>query len=67
MKYVGRLVLSHKNNSGLFHFSDEVNRGIPDSITQKLYIVDSVIEEIINSLYNDTPYAFGIMPAYILG
>ena len=56
-----------KYNSGLFHFSDEINRGIPDSITQKLYIVDNTINEIIESLYVNTPYAFSVMPAYILG
>ncbi|MCL2039474.1 MAG: DUF559 domain-containing protein [Bacteroidetes bacterium] len=56
-----------KYNSGLFHFSQNIERGIPDTITQKLHIVDVVIQDIISSLYGDSPYMFDVMPAYILG
>ena len=56
-----------KYNSGLFHFTDEINRGIPDTITKDLAIYDTVINDIITPLYEGNPYAFDVMPAYILG
>ena len=56
-----------KYNSGLFHFSENIDRGIHDTITQKLHIVDDKITEIVESLYDKEPYKFDVMPAYILG
>jgi type I restriction-modification system DNA methylase subunit len=55
-----------KYNSGLFHFTDEANRGVPDKITQTLKIDSDIIVDIIASLY-DGRYQFGVMPTYILG
>ena len=56
-----------KYNSGLFHFTAEFDRGIPDTITKDLYIYDGIVRDIIEPLYQDNPYAFDVMPAYILG
>ena len=56
-----------KYNSGLFHFSDKKNRGIPDTITPNLRIDDNTIQDIINPLYAGCKYAFDVLPAYILG
>ena len=56
-----------KYNSGLFHFNEEIGRGIPDTITKDLHIWDKVIKGIIEKLYQGNPYAFDVMPAYILG
>jgi len=56
-----------KYNSGLFHFTEEIGRGIPDTITKDLYIYEAVIKDIITPLYEGNPYAFDVMPAYILG
>ena len=55
-------------NSGLFHFSEEKGRGVPDNITPKLELDDKVLKEIISNLYYpESPYEFSVLPADILG
>jgi type I restriction-modification system DNA methylase subunit len=55
-------------NSGLFHFSAEKGRGVPDKITPKLTLDDKVLKEIISKLYYpESPYEFSVLPADILG
>jgi type I restriction-modification system DNA methylase subunit len=58
-----------KYNSGLFHFKNEKNQSnSPDDITPNLKIDDQVIKDITKNLYYpDSPYAFSILPADILG
>ncbi|MDB4873806.1 MAG: eco57IR: type restriction enzyme Eco57I [Gemmatimonadetes bacterium] len=56
-------------NSGLFHFEPE--RGRPsaaDTFTLRLDIDDKPLRDIIGSLYYpESPYAFSVLPADILG
>lgn len=56
-------------NSGLFHFTGEKDRpGAPDTLTPGLTIDDKVIRDIVTHLYYpDSPYAFTVLPADILG
>ena len=55
-------------NSGLFHFSTESGRGVPDNITPDLELDDKVLKEIISRLYYpESPYEFSVLPADILG
>ncbi len=56
-------------NSGLFHFSSEKDRPEgPDELTPSLTIDDKPLKEIIRSLYYpESPYAFSVLPAEILG
>jgi type I restriction-modification system DNA methylase subunit len=57
----------HKYNAGLFHFSNQENRGEPDIITPHLKIDTKIIKDIINPLYDGCVYNFYLMPTYILG
>ncbi len=56
-------------NSGLFHFEKETDRHeSPDRLTLGLTIDDTVLKEIISSLYYPkSPYAFAVIPAETLG
>jgi type I restriction-modification system DNA methylase subunit len=55
-------------NSGLFHFRRERGREEPDNLTPGLHIDDVVLKHIIKQLYWPArPYAFEVVPAYILG
>ncbi|MEZ5413898.1 MAG: TaqI-like C-terminal specificity domain-containing protein [Opitutaceae bacterium] len=56
-------------NSGLFHFANEKGREeSPDKLTLGLTIDDVVLKEIIRALYYpQSPYAFAVVPADILG
>lgn len=56
-------------NSGLFHFANEKGREeSPDKLTLGLTIDDAVLKEIICALYYpQSPYAFAVVPADILG
>jgi type I restriction-modification system DNA methylase subunit len=58
-----------KYNSGLFHFSQEKGRtAAPDSVTPYLDIDDTVLRDILRSLYYpESPYVFSALPADILG
>jgi hypothetical protein len=55
-------------NSGIFHFKKEPGRDNPDTITLNLNIDDDTLKEIIKHLYfPESPYAFSVLPAEILG
>jgi hypothetical protein len=55
-------------NSGIFHFKKETGRDNPDTITLNLNIDDGTLKEIIKHLYfPESPYAFSVLPAEILG
>jgi len=55
-------------NSGIFHFHKEPGRENPDIITPGLKIDDGTLKEIIKQLYfPESPYAFSVLPAEILG
>lgn len=55
-------------NSGLFHFSNEKNRGEPDDWTLNLGIRDETLKQVIEGLYPPkSPYQFSVMPVEILG
>jgi len=56
-------------NSGLFHFENEKGRDeLPDALTLKLDIDDAPLAHFISELYYpQSPYAFAIIPADILG
>ena len=55
-------------NSGIFHFHKEPGRDKPDIITPGLKIDDGTLKEIIKQLYfPESPYAFSVLPAEILG
>jgi len=55
-------------NSGIFHFHKEPERENPDIITPGLKIDDGTLKEIIKQLYfPESPYAFSVLPAEILG
>jgi len=55
-------------NSGIFHFHKEPGRDKPDGITPGLKIDDGILKEIIKQLYfPESPYAFSVLPAEILG
>ena len=55
-------------NSGIFHFHKEPGRERPDIITPGLKIDDGTLKEIIKHLYfPESPYAFSVLPAEILG
>ena len=55
-------------NSGIFHFKKEPGRDNPDTITLNLNIDDGTLKEIIKHLYfPESPYAFSVLPAEILG
>ncbi len=55
-------------NSGIFHFKKEPGRDNPDTITLNLNIDDATLKEIIKQLYYpESPYAFSVLPAEILG
>ncbi len=57
-------------NSGLFHFStrDKEHADPPDTITPGLTIDDKVLKDVLRNLYYpDSPYAFAVLPAEILG
>lgn len=58
-----------KYNSGLFHFTEEKERGeAPDSLSHNLTIDDKVLKDIFKQLYYpDSPYEFSVLPADILG
>ena len=57
-----------KYNSGLFHFRDERGNSEPaDTLSLNVKIGDSVLRDIIKSLYYPAPYQFNQMPADILG
>lgn len=56
-------------NSGLFHFREERDRPeAPDELTLQLTIDDKPLKEVFKNLYYpDSPYAFSVPPADILG
>ncbi len=55
-------------NSGLFHFAAEPGRPDPDDITLGLTVDDKTVKEILKGLYYpDSPYAFDMIRADILG
>jgi len=56
-------------NSGLFHFLPERDRAdLPDMLTPGLLLDDKPLKDIIANLYYpDSPYAFSVLPADILG
>ena len=55
-------------NSGLFHFNIEKGQSSkPDKLTPPLSISDSILQNIIKSLYHPSPYKFLYLPADILG
>ncbi|TWT41050.1 Type IIS restriction enzyme Eco57I [Phycisphaerae bacterium RAS1] len=56
-------------NSGIFHFERERDRSEPpDELTPTLSVDDKVLKDIVRNLYYpDSPYAFGVLPADILG
>ncbi|MFH1011711.1 MAG: TaqI-like C-terminal specificity domain-containing protein [bacterium] len=56
-------------NSGLFHFQKETGRAEdPDELTPTLILDDKPLKEIIQGLYYpDSPYAFRVLSADILG
>ena len=56
-------------NSGLFHFESERGCGsAPDTLTPDLCVDDKVLKDILANLYYpDSPYAFSVLPADILG
>jgi type I restriction-modification system DNA methylase subunit len=58
-----------KYNSGLFHFRKEPDReGMHDELSLNLSIDDNILKDITKNLYYpDSPYAFAVMPADILG
>ena len=58
-----------KYNSGLFHFQEEKGReAYHDIITPTLTIENKTLKAIIGDMYYpNSPYAFGVMPADILG
>ena len=58
-----------KYNSGLFHFSEEKERGEePDNLSHNLVIDDKVLKDIFNNLYYpESPYEFSVLPSDILG
>jgi predicted type IV restriction endonuclease len=57
-----------KYNSGLFHFSKETGRDLPDHMTLDLEIDDKTLKDIIRGLYYpDCPYEFSVISADILG
>lgn len=58
-----------KYNSGLFHFRKESARsGRPDLLSLGINIDDSVIHNILRSLYfPDSPFEFSVIPPAILG
>ncbi len=58
-----------KYNSGLFHFRKEPDReGMHDELSLNLSIDDNILKNITKNLYYpDSPYAFAVMPADILG
>ena len=59
----------YRYNSGLFHFAKDADCAeTPDTLTPGLHIDDAVLKEILGSLYYpNSSYAFGYLPAYILG
>lgn len=56
-------------NSGLFHFTDEVDQASePDRLTPRLKIDDKVLKNISRGLYYpESPYEFSVISADILG
>jgi len=57
-----------KYNSGLFHFSKETGRDLPDQMTLGLEIDDKPLKDIIKGLYYpDCPYEFSVISSDILG
>jgi len=55
-------------DSGIFHFQEEKDRELPDTLTLTLVIDDKVLKEIIKRLYYpDSPYEFSVIPPIILG
>jgi REP element-mobilizing transposase RayT len=56
-------------NSGLFHFLPERDRAdSPDMLTPGLLLDDKPLKDILANLYYpDSPYAFSVLPADILG
>jgi predicted type IV restriction endonuclease len=55
-------------NSGLFHFREERGRHeSPDTLTPKLKVSDKALKVVLDALYVDAPWAFGVIPADILG
>ncbi len=56
-------------NSGLFHFKRERDRHeAPDELTLRLDIDDKLLKDILKNLYYpDSPYAFSVLSADILG
>ena len=59
----------NRYNSGLFHYECERGRsGEPDTLTPGLCVDDKVLKDILANLYYpDSPYAFSVLPADILG
>jgi len=59
----------NRYNSGLFHFATEKGRDeSPDRLTLGLALDDAVLKEILDALYYpQSPYAFAVIPADILG
>ena len=56
-------------NSGLFHFHTECDQNdTPDTLTTSLRLDDKPLKDILGNLYYpDSPYAFSVLPADILG
>lgn len=70
-KRLGEMFLQadDRYNSGLFHFKQERGRtSAPDELTLDLKIDDDLIKKIIRHLYYpESPYAFSVISADILG
>lgn len=70
-KRLGEMFLhaDDRYNSGLFHFKQERGRtSAPDELTLDLKIDDDLIKKIIRHLYYpESPYAFSVISADILG
>lgn len=57
-----------KYNSGLFHFYEKDGKDTLDTFTLDLKIENKVFKKIFKNLYYpNSPYAFGVLPAEILG
>jgi type I restriction-modification system DNA methylase subunit len=58
-----------KYNSGLFHFTEDVECDeLPDALSLTITIDDNILKNIIKSLYPpDCPYEFSVIPPAILG
>jgi hypothetical protein len=55
-------------NSGLFHFTPEPGRSMPDTLSTELRVDDKLLRSILQRLYYpDSPYQFSVISPEILG